>query len=256
MSRSDATRAPETSWSGETLRLSLFYSPVTELRVNGWWEHVVGQAPDSSTNKPKSGEVVEIGNVDDAQLVLQSQPRAGRVDWIMQAAAGELSEQSPSLFPVMSASFINRMTRFLKVPGIPPLNRMAFGAVVLLPVTDPEQGYRTLSDYLPFDIDRTNSSDFLYQINRLRSSKNLSDLKINRLMKWSVGLSQRSSFAIDAQKLMAVATHETVAVNCRIELDINTVFAADRSLPNDRLESLMMELQELAREIVQEGDIP
>ncbi len=255
MSRLDATRAPETSWSGETLRLSLFHSPTTEVKAKGWWEHVVGQAPDSSTNKPKTGELVEIGKVDDAQFILQSQPLAGRVDWIMQAAAGELSEQSPSLLPVMSASFLNRMTRFLRVPEIPPFNRMAFGAIVLLPVTDPEQGYRTLSNYLPFDIDRTKSSDFMYQINRLRSSKTVTDLKINRLMKWNVERTGRSSFAFNAQGLMAVATHETIATNCRIELDINTDHEADRPIPNDRLEPLFMELQEMAREIVREGDI-
>ena len=54
---------------------------------------------------------------------------------------------------------------------------------------------------------------------------------------------------------MAVATHETIATNCRIELDINTDHEADRPIPNDRLEPLFMELQEMAREIVREGDI-
>ena len=173
----------------------------------------------------------------------------------MQAAAGALSEQSPPPLLVMSAGFLNLMTRFLSVPEMPPLNRMAFGAVVLLPVTDPEQGYRTLSDYLPFDIDRTKSSDFMYQINRQRSSKTVSDLKINRLMKWSVGLSGRSSFVIGEQGL-ALTTSQTIATNCRIDLDINTNYDVSLSIPHDRLNPLFMELQELAREIVQEGDIP
>lgn len=79
MSRLDATRAPETSWSGETLRLSLFYPPAVVLKAAGWWEYVVGQSPDSSTNKPKAGELVEIGKVDDAQFILQFQPLGSRI---------------------------------------------------------------------------------------------------------------------------------------------------------------------------------
>jgi len=127
--------------------------------------------------------------------------------------------------------------------GCPPLQRLAFGAVLTRPVDDLLTGYRQISDYLPFvQLDPESSSDFSYQINRPRNSTVISGLRINRFSRWSVARVFASTF--DTQ------------IGCRVELDINTAQEFQGELPQEKLPVIIQELVDLGKEIAENGDIP
>ncbi|MGL6074334.1 MAG: hypothetical protein ACRC8S_09250 [Fimbriiglobus sp.] len=241
MTRKLATnRAPESDWWVASLRLTVLSQPFPVALSSGLWERIVGQAPDSSTHITKTGERIELGPVHEMQLTLNANPNHGRVDWELLGTV-ELSAQPAVTLLEAGKQFLDRMAVFLKTDGLPLISRMALGAKLLLPVDNPEQGYSILCDYLPFDIDRATSSDFLYQINRRRKSTTLSHVDLNRLMKWSLPMYAGSSVSKYA---------------CELDLDINTVPIANATIESGRAVDLMNELFELGREIVREGDIP
>jgi hypothetical protein len=250
MSRTTGTpRADLAAWGVERIRLTTFHPIV--VKAEGWWERMTGQEPDSVVGK-KTGERAEMGAWEGMTLALQIQPKDGRIDWF----ASEVPDSPPSLSERLPA-FVGLMNRWLASDLFPhPTNRMAFGVVANLPVANPEEGYRRLSDYLPFDVDRTTSSDFLYQINRQRESATLPGTRINRLMKWSVGVFFLQAMRLDGSGVVKIAELTKERSGCRLELDINPPPQEGQPLPQDRLQPLFAEMVALGEEIVREGDIP
>jgi hypothetical protein len=238
------------AWGVEMLRLTTFHASLP--KAEGWWESVTGQEPESSVGK-KTGERAEIGPWEGLMLALQVTPQGGRIDWVGCDPPGE----HDSLGPLCDRlpAFTGLAQRWLTSELLPqPTSRMAFGAVVNLPVASPEEGYRRLSDYLPFDIDRTTSSDFFYQINRQRKSTTVPEVRINRLTKWNVGLFVHQTIRLSGSGVIAAPERNHERCSCRLELDINTTEGP--SLPQDRLQPLFDELVALGEEIIREGDTP
>jgi hypothetical protein len=144
----------------------------------------------------------------------------------------------------------------------PPLQRLAFGAVLYLPVEDKMKGYSQLSAYLGLELDPENSGDFLYQINRRRRSGcGVPNLEINRLSKWTwLQLGLRAS---DGEQPWL----EIRPSVCLLELDINTALdfrepLSGKSyvpfrgpLPRESYVPLFDELVSFAEEIAVKGDV-
>lgn len=244
-------RAPESSWKTEFLRLTTFHAAVDLVDTKGWWRALTGTEPDSIVDKPKGGERAEIGNFEEWQLVLQVQTRPeSRVDWM----AGGLTEidenQDSPLLDTRLPLFIDPLKKWLGTT-CPETKRLALGAVVILDVSTREEGYRTCSNYLEFDLD-PKAFDFNYQINRKRSSGVLSDVVINRLSRWSVGARQTGRINLQSGE----GEMGPKQSHCRLELDINTDPETTKVLPHHRLNDLLDELVGFMREIIREGDIP
>jgi hypothetical protein len=247
-------RAPESAWGAEILRATWFHQPGQAVQVEGAWKAVTGEDPDHSVAKPKSGERLEVGTFESGQLILHAQAQAGRVDWVLSADA--TSDDITPSFPDTVSKFLAILNKFLGLDRLPAsVNRAAFGAIVLLPVADGEQGYRVISDYLPFDLDATQCSEFSYQINRRRESRTLRKTEVNRLSKWSVGKFTKHNFVMTAEGLAGVSAPAATSFSCRLELDINTVPSPDTCVARDKLAPLTVELVGLASEIIREGDV-
>lgn len=244
----------------EFLRLTGFLHPDERLSEPTWWADLTGSQPEQRTSKPARGEFQETGPIGDTSLSVSLQ--GGRVDWFVTPG---LFEPTPDLtvkinsvgaFPDKFEDFVGLMNRWLGVS--PRMIRLAFGAVVLVPVESKEAGYRKLSEYLPsVKIDAAGSEDFLYQINRPRTSASAPGLRINRLCKWSVAYFQRFriGFPVPSLQPQGVGALGDRAHACRIEMDISTPAEASGALPHDRLTDIFRELVNFGSEIGQKGDI-
>jgi len=235
------------------VRLTSFPGDEYTLANQSWWEHVVGELPESKTVQPKSGVEIEEGPFRNGNLVLAVHPI--RIDW--RYVPFEEMKERPVQFPNIGESeeaietFARSMKHWFDSPYIPTIKRLAFGATLLQPVDSREAGYELLSQYLRIPIDTERSSDFMYQINKRRaSSLDIPELIINRLSRWSVA--SRNV----AQVTQARVVQLPVRLACRLELDINTVPEYERALPIKSLSSLLDELIKLGIEIAQQGTIP
>jgi len=252
-------RASLHEWQVEQLRLTAFPSPSVKLPDVGWWENVVGRPPEARTSRPKTGELKEEGTFETGVLVLSIQPL--RIDWRLAKAQQEelIDGDLPVIgeFPNLLESLIATMQRWLE-KDCPEITRLAFGVVLLLPVENRQAGYERLSAYLhDIRLDPVGSSDFLYQINRSRSSgTGIQGLQVNRLSKWSVFSLVRSLMLLSNRAIQATQLSIPENYACRLELDINTAADFSEILARDKLLPIFREFVELAKEIVEKGDVP
>ncbi len=248
--------APLTSLHAETLRLTAFPLPTTRLGETSWWNDLVGTQPERKVSRPRKEEYREEGPYKDRNLVLQVQ--LNRIDWNLLQIADKLKEPEalPSIGPFLDSLevFVPLILRWLEMA--PPIQRLAFGAVLLVPVGDRQEGYQQISAYLPsVQLDPKRSGDFFYQINRPRpSTSGISGLTINRLSRWSVASFKKVEYVIGPQSTQQFPGEETVA--SRIELDISTAADFQDELPRERLPAILKELVNLGEEIAHKGDIP
>lgn len=240
-----------TEWKAESLRLTAFLSPSAQIGEEDWWKMLIGELPDRKTSQPKTGIQKQEGKFKsekiDGQLVLTVQP--SRIDWQIVPL-----DMPDSGFPVIGLfldsidSFSELMLRWLQ--DAPPLQRLAFGAVLNQNTVSSQEGYERLSNYLTFNLDK-DSSEFLYQINRPRISQNLNNLIINRLSKWSINL--LAGFMFSPNEPMRYLKPADFAL-C-LELDINTSADFSGELAPEESLKIFQELVKLGQEIAEKGDI-
>ncbi len=238
------------NWRIENLRFTGFIHGDADIRNARWIEDLLGDNVDyehDDTTGIARTQVIKFGN---GRLTLQRFRVPGIIHWVYGLREGEELDPADLRFPEALTSFREIVDRWLEI--CPSLERVAFGAVLQLPVTDREAGYRKLSDYLVFDLDK-DSHDFSYQINRPRHSAVLADPSwpfcVNRLSRWSVA-------AVATVSLTSVrAVPRRLWSYCRVELDINTPPEFPGGLPRGSLRPILDELVQLGTELVAEGDI-
>ena len=227
-------------WDAVALRMTAFPKPGSEITAMDWWKSVVGEVPEEQTAKPRSGELIERGELGLGLLELKINPVS--MTWIQRVEEPQWEEELVSLGAFQSAcgTFCPLMKNWFDLDAVPNLVRLAFGADLIQSVDSKEAGYKRLASYIPaVALDPANLSDFIYQINRRRYSiLENEEFAINRIMKWSV---------LRRQPLLDYI---------RLELDINTMQEFEGEFMKGQLSQLFDELVELGAEIAEKGDIP
>ena len=239
-------------WLAENLRLTAFTTgELIPADLSGSWKALVKDEPDTAEAKPKERLLRESGPFREAILIFRYVPQ--RIDWIVHPSE-TISETLDTIgrFVDETPPFVQLMKKWLG--ACPKIKRLAFGAVLLAPVSDHNEGYTKISEYLPFDVDLAAKS-FMYQINRRRMSRlGVSGLEINRLSKWSC-LERRTTQLLVGET--ATAHHDSPPqIAARLELDINTVPEYPNALDSGSLADLLEEFVDLGTEIAGKGDVP
>ena len=182
------TDLSQVQWDAVTLRMTAFPAPGSTITVSGWWETILGEAPEEQTTKPRAGEFSERGNLENGVFELKINPSS--VTWVHRFDEIQQESERESLgeFIGTCEKFCKRMNRWFELEEVPNLIRLAFGAVLVQPIENQQMGLERLAKYIPaVHLDSMNSIDFLYQINRRRASEiDFVDFEINRFTKWSV----------------------------------------------------------------------
>lgn len=240
------------AWLVQLMRLTVFPTAPTRLEDLTWWEDLVGKTPDSDQIKRGIGERLQTGLFDGNQLLLRVQPE--RIDWMLgplfKPEEGALPTVGP--FPSILEKFRELMGKWIDMS--PPIQRLAFGAVLLREAADHSGAYLELQRYLPsVKLDPENSYDFSYSINRPRfvSVGTLDNLKINRLSKWSA---VRVAIIREDRPSGAVQRVGEEIFACRLELDMSTDSDYQAELLADCRSELLNRLIEMGHEIAETGD--
>ncbi len=249
------------SWRIQQLRLTLFAADSSqEFGAAEWWTDIVGHKPEIVTTKPGTGELFVSGALSDPKLALVLHVQPARADWYFQPIIGpevELVSDFPTFAPLPTGLAFFESVMGPWVVRVPPVQRIAVGAVLFQAVVNKIDGYRRLAEYLKesVQLDIVGSTDFSYSINRPRQSKTI-DIAVNRVSNWSVALLQKMSVAVPSaagQVTRTILPKGEVAA-CRLEVDVNTDAAFTGNLLNEQLPALFSELAALVREIAAKGD--
>jgi hypothetical protein len=247
---------PVSTWLVGTLRLTAFASPTARVSGVNWWHDIVGKPSEAKLTQAGAGEV-EAGHYRNGNLILTVNPT--RIDWQYTGqtdpakVVSGISDITVGRLPETLSTFVNLMTKWLGLKSIPPVVRLAFGAVLVRPEKSEEAVYESLSRYIPVDQLSGDIAEFLYQINRRRySGVQIPGLRINRLSKWSlIQVQQQIASAITPSAVY----HAPALYGALLELDMNTVAEFQGKLPRLRLPKLWAELANLGKEIAEKGDI-
>ena len=252
-------RSSISDWLVQTLRLTLFPGIGEQIKVEkqDWWHDLLDVEASDINIQRDIGYRQEAGLYeDDKQLVLSIQP--DRIDWRL-TSPNKIPEpgQVPDIGPYLETidKFSKLMLKWLNFGTCPAATRLAFGPILITPVATVEEGYEQISEYLFFNINTENASEFLYQINRARPSKSIPGTTINRLSKWSV----LASHWIKGNLVQGVLATSNVlspkVLNCRLELDINNIQKPGYEVDQNKLPNLYEEFVKLSKEIIEKGDI-
>lgn len=244
-------------WQAESLRLSAFLVDAIDPSQTRFWESLVGNMPDELRSRPQQQLVTEEGPFLNGRLRIEA--RSNRFDWRLAIDLKNPSHELPVLgsYDVLENRFRDLMLKWLA--DCPPIHRVAYGGVLLLPAESQQDAHRKLAKLLPtVKIDPENTRDLIYRINRRRNSCcTIEGLKINRLSTWSVVQIIETLVDISAggQHSPKVAQLPNSKNICRLELDINTSPEFVQGLDKRLLSEIFNELVNAGNEIAIEGDI-
>lgn len=246
----DPTPPAAAPWLAEQLRLTAFAESgrLTPL-ARDWWKAVTGTPPEKIIEEPRTGVVQLQGTVGGKQLLMHADDRFD-IRGLFVGPQGE--PHARPLYADVLSPFLTLAVKWLKLKTCPPIQRLAFGAVVVLPFAEVENCRNALDGYLPsVDMQETELRDFMYQVNRRRSSNAISDLEVNRLMKWSVHSIRQVVLTAGGRITVGEPTHGS-----KLEVDINSDPDRVGSLEANDLVPLFREFVDLADQIMAEGDCP
>jgi hypothetical protein len=244
-------------WQTENLRLTAFLTSSADTMPSAWWQTLLGEEP-TRVSRP-GGFLLDTGQFEGHQLSLSVQ--AGRIDWTLTVIREQATEGVPSLgaFPESANKFRDLMARWLEIA--PSIVRLAFGAVLALPVKDVAEGHAHLKHFLPVAraADLENSSNFSFAINRPKPSElGIPGLMINRYSHWSLLTYQsiQIQFQVPPKSSPeANVTSTNLAIALRAELDLSTNENFGGALPKDRLYQILESLLAQAKEMSEKGDV-
>ena len=222
---------------------------------NTWWDKIVGCKPENEHIDHQNGRKEQTGPLQGNPLVLASQP--GQVEWIHMVVEEGSSETSKlSALGPMSADTLDPFMGIVKnwLNESPPVNRLAFGAVLGKSTADTQTGYKEIQRYLPaVNLDRQGISDFFYRINRPKESTIRPGTVINRLNSWTVSVVGTVGVTVGLAASKATANIRGQQHICRLDLDINTAPLDDDAAKADAY-AIFQELVEYGQEIANKGD--
>lgn len=244
-------------WQAAALRFTGFPVPSFPIGEVDWWQKVTGVDVELRTSQPKKALFQDEGNLEGGRLTLKLEPM--RIDWILAQTDAQDHEvgsdfKTVTLFSAAQELFLKYLSQWFQLNLCPPLRRLAFGAILLHPVSDRRTGYERMSKFLPaVTIDPQGSSDFVYQINRPRASTLVGgEYRINRLSKWLV-LTQGMRGIQVGPDFVHVVSEDKAKFECRLELDINTAADFEGPFSGEKVPGMFDELVKLGREIALSG---
>ena len=233
------------------LRSTSFLTPGSTLDDSSLWADVVGGMPNEERRRPREEIIQQTGVFEESNVTLGVNRL--RVDWLVHSDPNDMASTPwPELSFLETIGVLSSLIPKWFAIGA-GVNRLAFGAKLVHPEPSWDRSLSTLRHYLP-DIDFDDSADFMYRINRPRSSKTLEGLRVNRLCTWSVAVSSGVEVRVGAEgEVQQGSLGQYLASS--LELDINTAGDRAEPIPQADMGALFSELITLGIEISERGDI-
>jgi hypothetical protein len=243
------------AWETASVRVTAFQKAPIDLHGLSWWKFMTGSDPESTNIRVGAGQLQESGTVEGTNVALSVLPN--RIDWTISPKDDAEKGGFGSLgdFAAASHSVSAMIAKWL--PQAPALNRLAFGAQLVVPANDQVAAMRIVSGMLDFiKIDWTGLRDFTFQANRPKSTAILPDMEpFNRVVKFQAIVRKRVLATFGTEPPPPIATtSEQNAAYC--ELDFSTAVPTNpqAELPRENLEKLLNALVESAKDAVLKGD--
>jgi len=232
------------TWTAETVRVSLFPAAGAPAR-DDLWQTITGAKPDATTTT-KEGMVQQQGTVDGKRYLLVSMP--GRVDLFM-SPPEDADEIPPNIGPHTDAltavkGFGSRLAEQLEA-----VTRIGVGGVILHFLDSKKDAYAALERRFPcLNFAKDAADDFLLQLNRPIRSAVITELQMNRIVRWAyLPVHQAQLLVVQALGPSGPTSSSrsspttTVKHAVRLDIDVNTAAANTTAFSKDQSAALVAE---------------
>lgn len=243
-------------WQAQNLRLTVFsvedVLPIDKLesQASKIWESLIDSPPNEVNIHPKERRAVIEEPIGGENLRLDVE--GSKITWFEYPFFDTETQDLPLLgsYDETQSNFRDRMTSWLS-ESCPNINRIAYGAGLVLPKENRISVYEALNDLIPsVNLDVQQSRDFIYRINRQRhSSIGIQGLRLNRLSTWS-------GVEFKTVTNNPEGTNEKVAFAGLVNMDINTIKESAQVFEKLQVLRIFEELVSNANEIAKRGDQP
>ena len=239
------------TWCVRALRLTAFLFP-PDVGETPSWSQVAGLEADPETFIRRAGLEQADGPFGGGQLAVNKQLPL-RLDVIYSSVdrQDEPDDQFLGSFDQAIATFSPIVPRVLTEDL--PVQRIALGVSFVERAKDRETAYEILTGHIrttKFHLE--GAEDFIYQINRPRTSAVVPELRINRLTKW-VCIREVFRMLDTVSKTLASGDER---LSAWLETDISTPAEHHEPFAAEKASELWSELEALTSEIVKSGDVP
>ncbi len=256
MSQERVARPDLDAWLPTQLQFVAFPMTPPVAITRDWWREATGEDPAESVKRPH--EKTETGRFDGVALSVTAD--LIKISWTM---APRIEPGNPPLTIPTLDSFIGSRDRFVELmrgwisKQYLPIKRLGFGTVLIQNADSHADAYRLLGLYLPaVDVD-PESFDFLYRVNRKRTSKSgIPNLQINRVSVWSAAKFSAMIQTMNMESPMQQTSTPFSEVQYKVvlNLDVNSDTEREIELPPENRDQLFEELVDQATEMATLGD--
>ena len=240
------------NWNIESLRITSFLKgDFVNTSMENWLKKLTGNDPISvqKTNQLFQG----LSPYDTG--ILRLGHNSNRIDLLLNSAAPHISLSIGKLSE-LNHLMQNSLFRYFSLEDCPTSVRLAIGVVLFFTVKDYDEGTSYLQSKLKSVSNIDGTTDLLFRINRPCISKTNKDIKLNRLMTWSIGQMHVLKIPLTIGMSNQIQQNESETVKnemmCRLELDFNTVGSND--MTSELQKAFATELLLEAINVAQKGE--
>ncbi|HYM30439.1 MAG TPA: hypothetical protein VEU47_04020 [Candidatus Cybelea sp.] len=252
---------PISRWQANLLRLTVFLQAPLQDTTTVWHDFAAAD-PEVDEFRSREGMRRQFGGFGGAALEVQAS--APRIDFLLTPAAPTDTPPGPPSFPptVFGAAgeklglFCEAVRGWL-AEATPNTLRIAFGAILMIPVSSRAEGYGYLSRLLQsVEVDADTTEELLYRVNRPKQSQTNGSLRLNRIMTWSC-LRFRAFTTAGAMPGPGIPTLRLGEEHfVRLEVDNSTPAERSEPLETSQVGAIYDELVRMAIENAENGELP
>ncbi len=241
-----------TNWNIESMRFTAFINgQLNPSMLEAWLEQASENSPSQVNKAPNSFSGVS----------RRSTTGFLRTIWKGDRLDVTISPENP-LDTIQTIASISEADSLLgwfvqqipEIKELPPIDRLAFGLILVIPVASQSQGTEILSENIASLKLKPSARDLIYRVNYPHESQVSRGVSLNRLATWSVSNIQIMEFRLNpdgSQGQKVVSEGELAA---RLELDINTDKESKLGANSELLRSLLDELTKIALDVARSGE--
>jgi hypothetical protein len=241
-------------WKVESLRLTSFLkNDFNGSLLENWIREISGNEP-LSINK-SINYFQGLAPVNSTMLKLEW--NFNRIDLFLNSNAPQI-ETNIGIYTDIGSIMDDTILRFFDVKGCPISKRLAIGIILNIPIKNSDEGADVLQPILKSVTNIKGTTDFLYRTNKPVQSKTNNELKLNRLMTWSIGYLQylRIPLIIGQNNFIQQNVQQDLKPEmiCRLEMDFNTVENEEIVMSAVQQKAIITELITEAMKVAEKGE--
>lgn len=229
-------------WKIESLRLTSFLNNDFNSSPLENWLKAISKNDPLSINKTVN-QFQGIAQIGTSMLKLEW--KNNRIDLFLNSNAPAL-EKNIGNYSDITSLMNNFLLSFLDITDCPVSKRLAIGVILYIPIKNIEEATDILQPKLKSVTNIKGTSDFLFRINRPVQSKTMPELKINRLMTWSIAVTQIIKLQVNISQpniiQQSTSNNSIPELMCRLEMDFNTV--------DNKVQLSVCEQKEISKELM------